>query len=135
MATAPTTAIRGPVLTFKDDPFKVGLERAMVHETDAIVAFGSGVVTHFGPANEVAATLPGGLQVQNYGPDAVISAGFLDSHVHFSQTPMIAAFGEQLLDWLNKYTFPTEGKFVDKAFASSVAKCLSEIILSHVNRL
>jgi guanine deaminase len=35
---------------------------------------------------------------------------------------IIAAFGEQLLDWLNKYTFPTERKFADKAFASSVAK-------------
>ena len=35
---------------------------------------------------------------------------------------MIAAFGEQLLDWLNKYTFPTERKYADKAFASSVAK-------------
>ena len=31
-------------------------------------------------------------------------------------------FGEQLLDWLNKYTFPTEQKYSDKEFARSVAK-------------
>jgi guanine deaminase len=35
---------------------------------------------------------------------------------------MIAAYGEQLLDWLNKYTFPTEQKYADKEFARSVAK-------------
>ena len=39
---------------------------------------------------------------------------------------MIAAFGEQLLDWLNKYTFPTEKKYADKAFAASVAKVFLE---------
>jgi guanine deaminase len=122
MAANPTTAIRGPVLTFKDDPFKVGLERAMVYESDGIVAFGDGHITHFGAASEIQSKLPAGLQVHNYGPDSLISAGFLDSHVHFPQTPMIAAFGEQLLDWLNKYTFPTERKFSDKQFASSVAK-------------
>lgn len=118
----PTAAIRGPALTFKGDPFAEGLESTMVYESDAIVAFGGGVITHFGPAAKVKSQLPAGLEVRNFGPDALISAGFLDSHVHFPQTPMIAAFGEQLLDWLNKYTFPTERKYADKAFAASVAK-------------
>jgi guanine deaminase len=118
----PASAIRGPVLTFTGDPFKEGLESTMRYESDAIVAFGDGKITHFGPADAIRSQLPAGLKVKNYGPDSLISAGFLDSHVHFPQTPMIAAFGEQLLDWLNKYTFPTERKYADKAFASSVAK-------------
>lgn len=122
MTTTPTTAIRGPALTFRGDPFQDGLEATMVYEPDAIVAFGDGVITHFGAADQVKSQLPAGLEVRNYGSDALISAGFLDSHVHFPQTPMIAAFGEQLLDWLNKYTFPTERKYADKAFAASVAK-------------
>lgn len=120
--TIPTVAIRGPALTFSGDPFKDGLEATMVYESDAIVAFGAGVITHFGPAAKIKPQLPADLKVREYGPDSLISAGFLDSHVHFPQTPMIAAFGEQLLDWLNKYTFPTERKYADKAFASSVAK-------------
>jgi len=118
----PNRAIRGPVLTFRGDPFKDGLDTTMVYESDAIVAFGDGIITHFGPASTIKDQLPPGIEIKNYGPDSLISAGFLDSHVHFPQTPMIAAFGEQLLDWLNKYTFPTEKKYVDKAFASSVAK-------------
>jgi guanine deaminase len=54
-ANVPQSAIRGPVLTFKGDPFKEGLEHTMVYESDAIVAFGDGLITHFGPADEVKA--------------------------------------------------------------------------------
>jgi guanine deaminase len=124
--TIPTKAIRGPVLTFKGDPFKDGLEHTMVYEPDGIVAFGDGIITHFGPADEIKEQLPQSCPIENYGSDSLISAGFLDSHVHFPQTPMIAAFGAQLLDWLNTYTFPTERKYQDKAFASSVAKVFLE---------
>jgi guanine deaminase len=118
----PRNAIRGPVLTFTGDPFKDGLDSTMVYEPDAIVAFGDGYITHFGPADKIKSQLAADIPIKNYGPDSLISAGFLDSHVHFPQTTMIAAFGEQLLDWLNKYTFPTERKYADKAFASSVAE-------------
>ncbi|MBS0289759.1 MAG: guanine deaminase [Proteobacteria bacterium] len=118
----PRHAIRGPVLTFKGDAFKDGIENTMVYESDAIVAFGEGYITHFGPADKIKPQLPAGITIKNYGPDSLISAGFLDSHVHFPQTPMIGAYGEQLLDWLNKYTFPTERKYADKAIATSVAR-------------
>jgi len=120
--SAKPTAIRGPVLTYTGDPFKNGLDHTMVYESDAIVVMANGLITHFGPADRIRPQLPADIAIKNYGPDALISAGFLDSHVHFPQTPMIAAFGEQLLDWLNKYTFPTERRYADKAFASSVAK-------------
>lgn len=96
------TAIRGPVLTFTGDPFKNGLDHTMVYESDAIVVMADSLITHFGPADRIRPHLPANIAIKNYGPDALISAGFLDSHVHFPQTPMIAAFGEQLLDWLNK---------------------------------
>lgn len=115
-------AIRGPALTYTGDPFKNGLESTMVHEPDAIVAMDGGIVTHFGAASEIEPLLPPQTEIRNYGPDALISAGFIDSHVHFPQTPMIAAYGDQLLDWLNKYTYPVEQKYSDKEFARSVAK-------------
>jgi guanine deaminase len=114
-------AIRGPVLTYSGDPFQEGLEHTQTYESDAIVVMADGVITHFGPASKLASDIKG-IPVTNYGKDSLISAGFIDSHVHFPQTPMIAAFGEQLLDWLNKYTFPTEQKYKDKEFARGVAK-------------
>ena len=48
--------------------------------------------------------------------------GFIDSHLHFPQTEMLASFGEQLLDWLTDYTFPVERKFADPEYASHIAK-------------
>ena len=119
---APDRALRGPALTFTGDPFECGLDATMRYEFDAIVAFGAGRITHFGPASVVGPQLPDGLRIEDCGPDALISAGFLDSHVHFPQTPIIGSHGTQLLDWLQTYTFPMERGFSDKAFASSVAK-------------
>lgn len=36
---------------------------------------------------------------------------------------MIASYGEQLLEWLQKYTFPTEAKFGDPAHARLAVAC------------
>jgi guanine deaminase len=120
--SAKSTVIRGPVLTYTGDPFKSGLDHTMVYESDGIVVIANGLITHFGPADRIRPQLPPGTQIKDYGKDSLISAGFIDSHVHFPQTCMIAAYGEQLLNWVNKYAFPTELKYSDKEFARSVAK-------------
>ena len=41
----------------------------------------------------------------------LIVPGFVDAHIHYPQTEMIGAFGEQLLEWLNQYTFPVESQY------------------------
>ena len=62
-------------------------------------------------------------------PDALIVPGFIDTHIHYPQSDMIASYGEQLLDWLNNYTFPEESKFADKQYASDVAeRFLAELL-------
>lgn len=94
----------------------------MVHERDAVVAMQDGLITHFGPADRILRELPAVTELRDCGRDALISAGFIDSHVHFPQTPMIGAHGARLLDWLNRYTFPTELKYADKEFAREVAR-------------
>ena len=40
----------------------------------------------------------------------LILPGFVDTHIHYPQTEMIGAFGEQLLAWLNQYTFPVDSQ-------------------------
>jgi guanine deaminase len=45
----------------------------------------------------------------------------IDCHVHFPQIDIIASYGEQLLDWLNRYAYPAEQKFVDAEYAAEVA--------------
>jgi guanine deaminase len=121
-SAARPTAIRGPALTFTGDPFRDGVERTLVHEPDAIVAMQDGRITHFGPAARVAPLLPADTEIRDFGQDALISAGFIDTHVHFPQTPMIASHGAQLLDWLERYTFPAELKLADRTYARRVAR-------------
>ena len=51
----------------------------------------------------------------------LIVPGFVDTHIHYPQTEMIGAYGEQLLAWLNQYTFPVESQYhcADHAAAMS----------------
>src|SRR5262245_30040792 len=97
-ATSQTTAIRGPVLTYTGDAFLQGLQSTARYESDAIIAMAGGKVTHFGPADQVRRQLPGGTPIRRYGSDTLIMAGFIDSHVHYPQTQIIGAYGEQLID-------------------------------------
>lgn len=54
-------------------------------------------------------------------PGKLLIPGMIDSHLHFPQTEMIASYGEQLLEWLENYTFPTERKFEDPEYAKRIA--------------
>lgn len=114
-------ALRADVVTFRGDPFLDAAEKCLVHIPDAIVVIDGGHIVDVGPASEVASRLPPGVKVQHY-PDAIISAGFIDTHIHYPQTEMIGAYGQQLLEWLNTYTFVAEQNFADQQHAQKIAK-------------
>ena len=61
----------------------------------------------------------------------LILPGFVDTHVHYPQTEMIGAFGEQLLEWLTTYTFPMERQFADAAHAARVAELFLDQLISN----
>jgi len=114
-------AIRGSVLTYRGDAFKEGVESTMHYEQDAIVVMSQGKITHFGPASTLLPTLPPEMTLQQYGSDSLIMAGFIDCHVHYTQLPIIASYGTQLLEWLTRHAFPAEMAFSDQAYAKQVA--------------
>ncbi len=51
------------------------------------------------------------------GPDALISPGFIDAHLHLPQFDLIGAHGMPLLQWLAEVTFPSEMKWDDPDYA------------------
>ena len=122
-ATPPgaVTAIRGAVLTFSGDPFLQDPASCMHYESDALVVMADGRITDVGAASRLASRLPADTRVTRYA-DALITAGFIDAHVHYAQTEIIASHGKQLLDWLHDYTFPAEQAFVDAGHARRVAR-------------
>lgn len=114
------TAIRSAMLTFKKDPFFHEMDECLVYESDAVIVMEGGKITQVGRAQDILPSLDG-VEVKHY-TDSIIIPGFIDSHVHYPQTEIIGAYGEQLLDWLNNYTFIAEQGFKNKEHASEVAK-------------
>ena len=68
--------------------------------------------------------------ITDYG-DALITAGFVDAHMHYPQTGIIASWGKQLIDWLNTYTFLEEARFGDRAYADEVSGRTLDLALAH----
>ena len=123
-----TTAVRGRMVWFRDDPFLTSREDAFVHEPDGLLICRDGRITDAGDYTALRDRLPEGVTPVHY-PDHVISAGFIDTHIHYVQTGIIAAFGSQLIDWLNHYTFVEEQRFSDAAYASEVASKFCDELL------
>ena len=63
--------------------------------------------------------------------DRLILAGFVDAHVHYPQTAMIASWGKRLIDWLNHYTFPEEMKFASHDYAADIAGRYLDLTAAH----
>ena len=63
-----------------------------------------------------------GAPVEDWG-EAVIIPAFCDLHIHAPQLPNRGiGYDRQLLDWLDRYTFPLEARFGDADFAGKVWK-------------
>jgi len=117
MADVDLCAIRGRLLTFLHAPSGAGDARSYRYIADGIVLVKDGRVEQVGPAEELMPRLPAAMPVAHH-PDALILPGFIDPHIHYPQTQVIASYGAQLLEWLEKYTFVEEQKFADPEHAA-----------------
>lgn len=115
------TVLRGASMSFHADPFVVGDKDSYTFFKDALIFIDNGIITKTGSYDSLKKEITDDSIVHDYS-GRLITAGFIDTHVHYPQTPMIGAYGKHLLDWLENYTYPTEAKFSNKEFASQVAK-------------
>lgn len=70
-------------------------------------------------------------EVFDYG-DALIMPSFADMHLHAPQYPMLGmGMDLPLMDWLNTYTFKTEARFADTAYARRVYCKLAQELITH----
>jgi len=61
----------------------------------------------------------------------LILPGFIDAHVHSPQLDVSGSYGAELLDWLNRYTFPAEIRYGDPAVAKFGAERFLDALLAH----
>ncbi|HSI38945.1 MAG TPA: guanine deaminase [Xanthobacteraceae bacterium] len=114
-------ALRGTTISFTGDPFQTDPARCLRHEEDGLVLVAGGRILAAGAYAALKHRIPDGVVPTEY-PNSIITAGFVDTHVHYPQLQMIGAFGEQLLEWLQTYTFVAEQQFADKSHADYVAR-------------
>ena len=119
-SAAGVRAFRGEILDFVGDPATLG-DAAHRHFPDGLLVVRDGHVADVGPAAKTLRSLPAGTAVTDYRGKLILP-GFVDTHVHFAQTDIIASYGAQLLEWLEKYTFPAERLFSDPDHAREVAE-------------
>lgn len=126
--TSSLEGIRGSFLDFVQDPFFVKNDKeAARFIPDGLLVIEEGKIKDFGPYPALQGKYPG-LAVKTYS-DRLIMPGFVDCHVHYPQTKVIAKYGNQLLDWLNQYIFPEELNFKSKTYAQEVAKVFLQDLL------
>ena len=121
MAELSLRAIRGRLLTFLRAPRGAGDAQSYRYIEDGIVLVKDCRIAAVGPTAELTARVPAATPVEHHA-DALIMPGFIDPHIHFPQTQVIAFYGAQRLEWLEKYTFVEEQKFADPAHAARNAE-------------
>ncbi len=124
--------VRGEVLHFLSDPGEETGTHASVRShqyfEDGGLLVEDGCIAFCGSWKDALALAPEGTPVDDHSGRLVMPR-FVDTHVHYPQTDVIASPGKGLLDWLDRYTFPTERHFDDPEVASETAEFFCEELL------
>ncbi len=112
-------AFRASIVDFIANPFIEG-EKSYRYFKDGLLIVEDGHVTACGDYASLYKTLSAEIEVIDYSA-YLIMPGFIDTHVHYPQTDIIASHATQLLDWLERYTFPAESKFANNDIAAETA--------------
>lgn len=89
------------------------------HWPDGLLLIRNGRIEALGHASDLLPQIAPDQLVESF--TGLLLPGFIDTHIHYPQTGIIASHGEQLLDWLNRYTFPREMAFANPQLAAEEA--------------
>jgi hypothetical protein len=104
-------AIRGDLLDFAAAP----AWGDVVAEGSVRFRPGHWLLVEGGRMAGVQAEAPDDTWVRHDHGGRLVLPGFVDSHVHSAQLDVIASYGSELLDWLERYTFPAEARHAERA--------------------
>lgn len=111
-------AYRASILYFTADP-AFEADSTQWHE-DGLLLVADGRITAVGEYAKLRCSLAPDTVVTDYRGKLIVP-GFIDTHLHYPQTDIIASPASGLLPWLQRYTFPAERQFSDAVHAAEVA--------------
>jgi guanine deaminase len=123
---SPCQAYRASLLHFRADP--AFDDKAYAWHEDGLLIVADGRVQAAGDYAQLRDMLPEGISVHDYRGKLIVP-GFIDTHIHYPQTDIIASPAPGLLPWLETYTFPTEHRFDDPEHAREVARFFLDELL------
>ena len=123
------TLLLGQTLRFTGNPLSDPWEETVHIDSDGGVLIEGAQIKAVGRGADLRKAHPQAT-VQDYG-DRLICPGFVDAHVHYPQTAIIASWGKRLIDWLNSYTFPEEMRLSDPAYARDIAGRYLDLTLAN----
>ena len=112
------TLYRAQVFHTPRNPFRD--EGALEHFEDGALVVEREKILVVGRYADLAPQYPDAAVVDHR--DAFLLPGFVDTHVHYPQIPVIGAMGLRLLEWLETRTLPEEARFADPDYAKSQAQ-------------
>lgn len=122
-------AFRASIVHCLADPGEGAPGDAVEHLPDGLLVVEDGRVGALGPAEQLLPSLGPGVQVTDYR-GRLLTPGFIDCHVHYPQLGIVASWGDQLLEWLEHYTYPAERRFAERAVADRVAGEFLDLMLA-----
>lgn len=118
---------RGDIFYFKESPLED--PGAYCYYQDGGLVVSEGEIIEAGPYPGLTTLYPEASLVDYSGK--LLMPGFIDTHIHYSQAGIIGMYGKQLLDWLNKYTYPAEMSFSSPAYAARIAQLFIQELLKN----
>lgn len=133
------TAYRGSIFYFKDTATFENLPRKTEELTaankqfdfieDGLLVIENGKVAAVGEYSALSKTL-GDVKVIDY-KNKLITPGFIDTHQHATQSAIVAAYGEKLLEWLEDYVFPGESTYQEDGSARKDLNFFLDMLLKN----
>jgi guanine deaminase len=123
-------AYRASVFHCLRDPGEHDDDAASEFFEDGLLIVDEGRIAGVGDAGVLLGDLPDETPVEDLSGKLVVP-GLIDCHVHYPQIDIIGSYGEQLLDWLNRYAFPGEMRFADPDYARRVARVFIDELLAN----
>lgn len=121
------TILRGRVFSFLRAPNSLDDRDSYLYIEDGAVTMEDGRIT---AVSDYTNAELGGATIIDHRPNLILP-GFIDLHLHYVQSQMMASYAGSLLEWLNTYTFFEEQKFSQQGHADAVAVDFFDNLIRH----